>query len=271
MPVHESCGPLPYLGAIISPLWQHWPMDMTANFLGSNPADNRFSLSGTCPHCRYKVMFAMVSAPHLPAESQDLTFQFTASPIDSQAAYEVWALLACQSCRNFICGSVIKSKTDRKQTIYNKHYPIGTPDDSVPEEIPEQIGEDFQEALRCHSLKCYKAVVTMCRRSLQAACIDLEAGKREKLPGQIDALAKEGKITEPLREQAHDIRLGGNDGAHPDQDGLENVTSDDADDMIDFTRDFFYHVYVMPKRREARKAERQAKKAAKQSPTESIP
>jgi len=40
-------------------------MDMTATFVGE-PKSNRFSLSGTCPHCSHKAVFSMVSAPHLP-------------------------------------------------------------------------------------------------------------------------------------------------------------------------------------------------------------
>jgi len=45
----------------------------------------------------------------------------------------------------------------------------------------------------------------------------------------------------------------GNDGAHPDADGLENVTQKDADDIVEFTREDLHHVYVMPANRAARK------------------
>lgn len=77
---------------------------------------------------------------------------------------------------------------------------------------------------------------------------------KKKLVAQIDELATAGVITQPLREFAHEVRLEGNDGAHPDADGLEIVTQKDADDIIEFTREYLHHVYVMPAKLAARKS-----------------
>jgi Domain of unknown function (DUF4145) len=57
-------------------------------------------------------------------------------------------------------------------------------------------------------------------------------------------IAKNGLITEPLRLFAHEVRLEGNDGAHTDPEGLNDVTDKDADDIIVFTREYLHHVYV---------------------------
>ncbi len=94
----------------------------------------------------------------------------------------------------------------------------------------------------------------MCRRSIQTSCLDQKADRKKKLVAQIDELASKGVITEPLRQFAHEVRLEGNDGAHPDPDGLENVTPKDADDIIEFTREYLHHVYVMPAKLAARKS-----------------
>lgn len=93
----------------------------------------------------------------------------------------------------------------------------------------------------------------MCRRAIQASCLDQNANKKSKLIAQIDELAAKGVITEPLRQFAHEVRLEGNDGAHPDADGLENVTEKDADDIIEFSREYLHHVYVMPAKLAARR------------------
>ena len=84
--------------------------------------------------------------------------------------------------------------------------------------------------------------------------------KDDKLHLQIDEMAKKGLITEPLRQWAHEVRLGGNDGAHPDKDGLKDVSPQDADEIIEFTTQFLHHVYVMPAALAARQATRAAAK-----------
>jgi len=47
--------------------------------------------------------------------------------------------------------------------------------------------------------------------------------------------------------------LTGNDGAHPDKDGLSDVKEKDSTDIIEFTREYLHHVYVMPAKLKARK------------------
>jgi hypothetical protein len=61
----------------------------------------------------------------------------------------------------------------------------------------------------------------------------------------IDWVHGQGKITTPLRDMAHKIRLGGDRGAHP---SVRTITADDADAVIEFTREYFDAVYVMPAR-----------------------
>ena len=51
---------------------------------------------------------------------------------------------------------------------------------------------------------------------------------------------------------AHRIRLGGNLGAHPPEDPDDDtaiiIGSDYADAVLEFCKDYFPHVYVMPER-----------------------
>ncbi len=130
-------------------------------------------------------------------------------------------------------------------------YPLGKPNDFVDETVPPEIASDFREALRCQWIEAHKATVTMCRRALQASAIALGASG-ERLIYQIDYLATKGTITSPLKALAHEVRVTGNVGAHPDRDGLSDVKKEDAVDMVEFTREFFHHVYVMPAKLKAR-------------------
>jgi hypothetical protein len=152
---------------------------------------------------------------------------------------------------------------------YQEHYPLGKPDDSVPPEVMKAdagIAADFAEALRCQWVKSYKAAVAMCRRSVEASCKQ-QGAKGKDLKKKIDDLASQGKITEPLRQMAHAVRLTANRGLHDKKkpaeigeaetetpnDDLDSFGEDDAKAMIAFTREFFHHVYVMPALLEAYK------------------
>jgi hypothetical protein len=113
---------------------------------------------------------------------------------------------------------------------------------------------------RCESRKKFALVVRTrsgqhqgC--SVQQSAIELQA-KGGRLIDQIDDLQKQGKITEALKDFAHEVRLTGNDGAHPDRDGLADVVEGDSKLIMEFTQEYLHHVYVMP-----------AKLAARRTPT----
>ena len=202
--------------------------------------NGQFSFSGQYPHCKDKSVFTIVSGP-------------SGSAAPEQPRHTIsCAAMQCQGCRRFILGVVQSPNTSPRQYEYVEHYPLGKPDDSVAVEIPTAIGRDFQEALRCRWVDAYNATVEMCRRAVQASCIDLKAPPDERLVKQIDWLADRGKITAPLKDMAHRVRLGGNLGAHPPEDPDDpcevHIGMEYADAVIEFTREFFQHVYVMPER-----------------------
>lgn len=150
-------------------------------------------------------------------------------------------------CKGFVTvvGQRHKSQGNAPYS-FNSIYPLGKPNENVETGIPTGITEDFKEALRCRWVNAFRATVTMCRRVIQASCLEKKADAKKKLTAQIDELASKGLITQPLRQFAHEVRLEGNDGAHPDPDGLNDVTETDADEIIAFTREYLHHVYVMP-------------------------
>jgi hypothetical protein len=203
-------------------------------------------MSGICPHCNSSSVFLMVSTPYSESDTD---------AIGTVIGFKFWAVMQCQGCLNLILGGV-KRATPHGQHMageyqYLRHYPIGKPNDNVAPEIPENIANDFKEALRCRFVDAYNATVEMCRRAVQANCFDLGAPK-DKLVKQIDWLAAKGTITTPLKEMAHRIRLGGNLGAHPPEDpnDASEITINNlyADAVLVFTHNFFQHVYVLPER-----------------------
>ena len=202
-----------------------------------NRSTQRCGLRGPCPHCSVVSLCTPVIDPYRynkQVKGKNIT--------DSG----VCVITQCQSCQEFVLLITYEDRITRNISIH-AYYPLGSADDSVTDSVPKKIASDFSEALRCFHVKCYKATVTMCRRAIQASSKEFRAGG-EQLIHQIDDLAKKGKITESLKEMAHQIRKIGNDGAHPDNDILKEVTEQDASEIIEFIREYFAHVYVMPKK-----------------------
>ena len=167
--------------------------------------------------------------------------------------------MQCAGCLGFILAvlKVKETKTpsypDMRHTWeieYEAHYPAGTPDDSVDEAVPKNIAADFSEALRCRWVAGYNATVEMCRRALEASCLGLGAKPKLSITQKIDWVHKQGGINKTLKNVAHKIRLGGNRGSHPIIDpSIElPITADEADAVIEFTRHYLDHVYVVEKR-----------------------
>jgi len=225
-------------------------MDME---LSSIPLEgDRFTLRGICPHCGATAAFPTVTN----------TFEGKTSN------YEIRLVAAarCIACNEFILA-IIKNERqlggDYRGWVYGAHYPLGKPSDNVAEEIPGGIREDFQEAIRCLWVNAYNATAEMCRRALENACLKLGAPKDKVLQKMIDHLAANQTITPYLQGAAHKIRLGGNRGAHPPEDAhdKEKAATEDDDEgpverlgekhakfIVEYTREFFHHVFVGPAR-----------------------
>lgn len=194
--------------------------------------------SGECPHCGVRSLFQPVMGGYTEVGGG---IRRMCNPAQ------------CQACKGFVL--VLGTHSSHQNNIpyaFEALYPLGKPNDSVDETVPKHVAADFAEALRCCWVNAYKATVTMCRRAIQSSVLDLGASDK-KLVEQIDELASKGKLTNSLRDYAHEVRLTGNDGAHPDKDELKDVSETDAGDIIAFTRHFFDHVYVTPARLAARK------------------
>jgi hypothetical protein len=216
-------------------LWKEWPKDMEV--ASSNAQQRQITLRGTCPHpiCKKTSAFLLVT---------NLYVSHTAEWVGA---------LQCQACLKYI---LVLARQEQHLLSYVNHYPIGSPDDEVAPEIPEHIQRDFKEALRCMFVNAYNATAEMCRRALEASCIERGAPPNKVLEIMIDSLEEKRIITPFLRDVAHKIRLGGNRGAHPPADGPEAqnvelepvvlIEKEHAEAIIKFTREFYHHVYVVP-------------------------
>ncbi len=226
----EADGLIELLCSSLVVLWKDWSRPMICNVLNINA--NTFTLRGRCPHanCNSNSVFVIVAGPHVEQQSDGGNL--------------LCAAMQCQGCQKYILG-IVRRPPSSATLNYKQHYPLGLPDDSVDKAVPPTIAADFSEALRCLWVKAYKATVAMSRRSVEASCNDLGAAGRN-LKERIDDLATKGRITEPLKEMAHRVRLTANRELHGKQDDLDAFSETDAIGIVAFVREYFHHVYVMP-------------------------
>lgn len=214
-------------------LWKEWPRDM--ELASINEDRKRFTIRGICPHCGHKAAFPTVTTLY--------------EKLNGQHIERLIAAARCAGCNEFILAIVRwdwgMSPGAVAGWVYDTHYPLGKPNDSVNEDIPEGPRLDFQEAIRCRWINAYNATIEMCRRALESSCLQLGADptKLTCLNDMINWVHKEGKITAPLIDMAHKIKLGGNRAAHPSD---RNLTDKDADAVLKFTSTYLYNVYVIP-------------------------
>ncbi|MBL3677667.1 MAG: DUF4145 domain-containing protein [Alphaproteobacteria bacterium] len=134
-----------------------------------------------------------------------------------------------------------------------------------PDYVPDHIQDIFKEGTCSLSMQCPNAAGSMFRLCLDLTTKGLLPEKteqigpnqeqRKRLDKRLGYLFSQNIIDRRLEATAHNIRLDGNDGAH---DGT--LSTEDAEDLCDFTYQVLETVYTHPcrieemeKRREARR------------------
>jgi len=146
-------------------------------------------------------------------------------------------------CNNCHRGVLVKDyfRADLADEIYPT--PLPKP---VDERIPSSIRRDFEEALKCFGISAFRATGVMARRALQGCCLD-KGAKKGKLQEQIDWLFEQRIITKHLNDWAHEVRLVGNDAAHPQKPREDKpITKDDAEAIVNLLTQFTNVLYVAP-------------------------
>jgi hypothetical protein len=175
-----------------------------------------------CPYCGAYADFAIVT-------------NFDSHVGGGLRRYGAWR---CSACGQPVIGVV---GLQNEPVDYHPRY---VADEDFPD-VPSAIANDAKEAAKCFGIEAWRASAAMARRALQAAAYD-KGAPGGRLIEQIDWLSDKGHITDQMRAVAHQIRLAGNLGAHPDGDGLRDVGPAEAEAILTFLGDFFRYVYEIP-------------------------
>lgn len=153
---------------------------------------------------------------------------------------ERWRMAACHNC-----GRPFISIHDADYKLLRVLPPQAA---EVSKDVPEMVRADLEEAGLCVSMGAYKAGVTMYRRALEGAAVDKGADPKKRLADQLKELQGKGILHQALVDAAREIRLLGNYGAHPSDDGLDKVQVDEAKVVGELTHQVLEDLYVNPAR-----------------------
>lgn len=198
----------------------------------------------SCPYCRAVCAFDCI---------------YSVKGIFNNVFYPI-SVWSCHNCDRAI---FVRSSATQYEHVSTGSLTIETVYPSneivVSEYIPEGIASDFIEASKDYNVSSYKSSVVMARRTIQKTCLNLGATKGKKLYQQIEELKVSGKLHPDLASLATEIRFLGNDGAHPEDDGLDEVSKEDAKEILDLTEEFLDDLYVRPEKVAAMKKRREGK------------
>jgi hypothetical protein len=204
----------------------------------------------TCPYCTGRGGFSK-------------TFHAAQSDHSSYGGGIQSDIWKCTSCGNFTF--VIWRRDPYHGGLRFMASPSRRPDTksmAVPEEWkwPTAIGSAYVQAVKALEVEAWDAAATMARRAVQAATRAAKA-KPSTPYNEIEELKSKGLLTPALAEWAHEVRLVGNDGAHPDGDDV--VDEEDARQVTDFAYQLAMYLFTMPAEVEEHRKRRKAANGGK--------
>lgn len=191
-------------------------------------------VSISCPYCQRHTALSVGKAQYYGTYGK---IQYVSAAWTNELN-ERWWIGICNGCSKPV---LVKNKGEE---IYP--HPFPSPTDN---RIPDPMRSDLMEAKLCNSIKAFRACAVMARRTIQNACIE-KGAKKKDLVDQIKELQANGTITKDLQKWADVVRWIGNDAAHPNKDTVEK---DDADDILDLAEQFLQVLYVAPAIAQTRK------------------
>lgn len=203
-----------------------------------------------CPHCGAKA--------HIEKQWSDSHYL-------ANRDVEFYVVFKCKPCTRLILKTFnlrqnpYSKNEDLEMKGWKDKFPLIIDDALSSEEaaiIPAEVQADYQEALKCKGIGAHRAACAMFRRSLQSALVVLGSNPKDDLIKQTNSL---GSLPEDIKDWAHQIRIFGNWGAHPDKDQLKNVEDADSEEVHDFISKFFMYTFVMPEKVKISRARRERK------------
>lgn len=214
--------------------------------------------SGLCPRCGKQSSFEIAGS--LPA-----TIDYEGYSVDRNGdrQYDLIDRATSLICRHCKQGVIVIEEQWIGESPKNKQKAGGVisfrgihwwplPQAHLSSDIPLDIANVFAEAVITLSANCPRASAVMSRRTLEA--ITVEKGETKgSLAEKLANLGTKGILHPTLSEWAKEVRLVGNAGAHFDP--IENITIDDARQLVNFIRELLKYLYELPAQLQKRRSQ----------------
>ncbi len=204
-------------------------------------------LIDTCPHCCARAHLSLTFSETYLADNRDLVF---------------YALFRCVPCKKLVLKTYRfrQNQFDGRENLEGEAWLDKFPGVEITYAskfegtVPQEVLDDFAEGVICLHNQCVRAATAMFRRALQSALLERGCNPKQDLIEQIN---KAVFLTQEIKDWAHNIRIFGNWGAHPQNDNLKEADEAVANEAQAFLEEFFNYVYVMPDRVAKARAARQ--------------
>jgi len=205
-------------------------MEINSNNDVINIYDNHFVL--TCPNCNIPSNITAISFPRY-----EYLIRFRPQKIG--------IVYRCDSCNDpvFLKFSISNYDNRNARILIDEDYvEIEKAKESFKlNYLPENVKDDFNEALICYSNSCYNAFASMCRRTIQSSFQELGAKGKDKVLQQLDDIKETTSMEDETYEIIKQIIISGHDGAHPH---LPKLSPDRSGILLELMKDVLYQLFV---------------------------
>jgi hypothetical protein len=200
----------------------------------------------TCPFCKEQGNFAL--AHH--AEKQKGGSQ-------KKLNFDLYQCLNCMAYVHVFWSAAEHSIGHSLHDFMVLPWPLGKAKPS--ENWPLDTQRFWSQAHESLEIENWDAAAVMARSAVQVTMRDKGAVGKD-LYGEIEDLAAKGNLPPLVKEWSHEVRVLGNDSAHP-KPNAPPTTPEDARDIVQFLDSLLMYLYDYPKRISDYRARRNAPKS----------
>jgi hypothetical protein len=200
--------------------------------LSATQNDKNTNVATRCPHCGHIGTFLTVGIHDI-----NTTKRVTHN---NRVVVMPEHFLGVRRCPNEKCRGHLFFIADDQRNIL-----LTSPSESIPfdkENIPKNVLNAFEEAIKCHSISCFVASAIMIRKTLEQICIDRGASGKN-LYTRLQDLGNRILIPKELLEGMNELRLLGNDAAHIEAQTFNEVGKEEIEVSLDFAKEILKAVY----------------------------
>lgn len=218
--------------------------------------------TGACPRCGQRSSFEV--GPSHPVSFDGSVHVMSAAAGGATVPDELdrATILVCRNCKQGVMVVEEKWTGDHPSregiggggmvTWRGIHWWPAPGAADLDESIPVALREAFIEGIRAHGAKAPHAAAVMFRRTIEGMVRDkgnepaIQQLDNNDLPGALLHMNKAGILDKTLYEWTLEIRALGNTGGHFD--AFENVSTEQADQLVQLVRQLLRYVYEEPAR-----------------------